>query len=105
MIVAAPTECCVATARGPIVASHVMVLLVKHAPRYAACPPELRAAIQHMKPSSAHGADRLGPADVGRLPDDALAELMRSGPRYLVGPNGELIIAGGDHVLTGYRER
>lgn len=37
--------------------------------------------------------------------DDALAELMRSGPRYLVGPNGELIIAGGDHVLTGYRER
>ena len=37
--------------------------------------------------------------------DDAFAELMRSGPRYLVGPNGELIIAGGDHVLTGYRER
>ena len=35
--------------------------------------------------------------------DDAFAELMRSGPRYLVGPNGELIIAGGDHVLTGDR--
>ncbi|GMM94519.1 META domain-containing protein [Qipengyuania sp. MTN3-11] len=37
--------------------------------------------------------------------DDAFADLMRSGPRYLVGPNGELIIAGGGHVLTGDRAR
>lgn len=37
--------------------------------------------------------------------DDAFAELMRDDPHYMIGPNGELIIAGGDHVLTGYRER
>ena len=35
--------------------------------------------------------------------DDAFTELMRSGPRYLVGPNGELIIAGGGNVLNGDR--
>lgn len=35
--------------------------------------------------------------------DNAFADLMRSGPRYLVGPNGELIIAGAGHVLAGDR--
>lgn len=37
--------------------------------------------------------------------DDAFADLMRSDPRYLVGPNGELLIAGGGHVLRGSAER
>ena len=37
--------------------------------------------------------------------DDAFADLMRSDPRYLVGPNGELIIAGGGHVLKGNAAR
>ena len=35
--------------------------------------------------------------------DDAFAALMRSDPRYLIGPNGELIITGGGHMLTGGR--
>lgn len=37
--------------------------------------------------------------------DTAFAELMRDDPHYLVGPNGELIIAGEEHVLTGDRVR
>ncbi|MBU2408311.1 MAG: META domain-containing protein [Gammaproteobacteria bacterium] len=37
--------------------------------------------------------------------DTAFAELMRDDPHYLVGPNGELIIAGDEHVLTGDRAR
>lgn len=37
--------------------------------------------------------------------DDALADLMASNPRYLVGPNGELLIAGGGHALAGERAR
>ena len=37
--------------------------------------------------------------------DTAFAELMRDDPHYLIGPNGELIIAGEDHVLTGDRAR
>ncbi|MBS7670936.1 META domain-containing protein [Croceicoccus gelatinilyticus] len=37
--------------------------------------------------------------------DDAFAALMRADPHYLVGPNGELIIAGDEHVLTGDRVR
>ena len=37
--------------------------------------------------------------------DDAFAALMLSGPRYLVGPNGELILAGGGHRLTGGRSK
>lgn len=47
MIVAATTEVYVATARGPILPSHMMILPVKHAPSFAACPPELRTAIQN----------------------------------------------------------
>ncbi|MEH6759216.1 MAG: META domain-containing protein [Parasphingorhabdus sp.] len=35
--------------------------------------------------------------------DDRFAALMRSDPHYLVGQNGELIIMGGGHVLTGGR--
>ncbi|MEP3157670.1 MAG: META domain-containing protein [Nitratireductor sp.] len=35
--------------------------------------------------------------------DTAFAELMRDDPHYLVSPNGELIIAGDEHVLTGHR--
>ncbi len=35
--------------------------------------------------------------------DAAFANLMRSNPRYLVGPNGELLIAGGGHALAGGR--
>lgn len=46
MIVSATTEVYIATARGPILPTHVMVLPVKHAPCYAACPLELQAAIQ-----------------------------------------------------------
>lgn len=37
--------------------------------------------------------------------DTAFAELMRDDPHYLMGPNGELIIAGSEHVLTGDRAR
>ena len=37
--------------------------------------------------------------------DDAFAALMRADPHFLIGPNGELIVAGGDHVLTGDRAR
>lgn len=37
--------------------------------------------------------------------DDAFAELMRSDPHYLMGPSGELLIAGGGHVLRGQAER
>jgi len=44
------------------------------------------------------------PPDLART-DDALFELMRSNPRYLIGPNGELLIAGGGHALAGERAR
>lgn len=37
--------------------------------------------------------------------DHVFADLMRSDPRYLVGPNGEFLIAGGGHVLRGSAER
>ena len=37
--------------------------------------------------------------------DTAFAELMRDDPHYLIGPNGELIIAGKIHVLAGDRAR
>ena len=37
--------------------------------------------------------------------DTAFAELMRANPHYMIGPNGELIIASKDHVLTGDRAR
>lgn len=46
MIVSATTAAYIATARGPIKGDHVMVLPVKHAPCYAACPPELQTQIQ-----------------------------------------------------------
>mmetsp|Transcript_145170 Transcript_145170/g.256414 ORF Transcript_145170/g.256414 Transcript_145170/m.256414 type:complete len:653 (+) Transcript_145170:1-1959(+) len=45
MIVSATTEVYVATARGPISPPHVLVLPVKHAPCYAACPPELQEVL------------------------------------------------------------
>merc|ERR1711881_598405 len=45
MIVIATTEVYVATARGPISPDHVLVLPVKHAPCYAACPPELQEVL------------------------------------------------------------
>jgi len=45
MIVAATTEVYVATAKGPVAPPHVLVLPVKHAPCYAACPPELQEAL------------------------------------------------------------
>jgi len=45
MIVAATTEVYVATAKGPITPSNVLVLPVKHAPCYAACPPELQEVL------------------------------------------------------------
>lgn len=45
MIVAATTEAYVATAKGPITPLHAMVLPVKHAPCYAACPPELQEVL------------------------------------------------------------
>jgi len=48
--------------------------------------------------------EQLCPEEYAAL-DDAFADLMRSNPRYLVGPNGELIIAGGGHVLTGSAAR
>ena len=37
--------------------------------------------------------------------DDDFAELMRADPHFLIGSNGELIIASKDHVLTGDRAR
>mmetsp|Transcript_55925 Transcript_55925/g.179500 ORF Transcript_55925/g.179500 Transcript_55925/m.179500 type:complete len:656 (-) Transcript_55925:6-1973(-) len=49
MIVTATTEVYVATAKGPVNPAHVMVLPVKHAPCFAACPPELqRAMAEHV---------------------------------------------------------
>jgi len=45
MIVCATTEVYVATARGPITPMSVLVLPVKHAPSYAACPPELQEVL------------------------------------------------------------
>eukprot|EP00930_Biecheleria_cincta_P031757 TRINITY_DN22021_c0_g1_i2.p1 TRINITY_DN22021_c0_g1~~TRINITY_DN22021_c0_g1_i2.p1 ORF type:complete len:661 (-),score=123.01 TRINITY_DN22021_c0_g1_i2:18-1967(-) len=45
MIVTAATDVYVATARGPINPYHLMVLPVKHAPCFAACPPELQQAM------------------------------------------------------------
>lgn len=44
-------------------------------------------------------------ADAHVALDDAFAELMRSDPHYLMGPSGELLIAGGGHVLRGEAER
>jgi heat shock protein HslJ len=41
-------------------------------------------------------------ADHVRL-DEAFAQLMRSRPHFLVGPNGELLLAGGGHALKGER--
>lgn len=35
--------------------------------------------------------------------DESFAALMRSNPRYVVGPNGELLLAGGGHALAGGR--
>lgn len=46
MIVTVTPQVYVATARGPILPTHMMILPVKHAPCYAACPPELQASIQ-----------------------------------------------------------
>ena len=37
--------------------------------------------------------------------DDAFAVLMRADPHYLIGPNGEMIIAGGGHYLTADKAR
>lgn len=37
--------------------------------------------------------------------DAAFAELMRDDPHYMIGPNGELIIAGSKHYLTGDHAR
>lgn len=45
MVVCATPEVYVATARGPINPAHALILPVKHAPCYAACPPELQASI------------------------------------------------------------
>lgn len=45
MVVSATPEVYVATARGPINPAHALILPVKHAPCYAACPPELQAAV------------------------------------------------------------
>ena len=46
--------------------------------------------------------EQLCPARLAQI-DAAFADLMRSNPRYLVGPNGELLIAGGGHALAGGR--
>lgn len=45
MVVVVSPEVYVAVARGPIVPMHVLILPVKHAPCYAACPPELQASL------------------------------------------------------------
>lgn len=37
--------------------------------------------------------------------DGVLAALMKAGPRYAIGPNGEVLIAGGGHWLVGRIER
>jgi heat shock protein HslJ len=46
--------------------------------------------------------EQLCPPDRARI-DARFADLMRSNPRYLVGPNGELLLAGAGHALTGGR--
>jgi len=46
MIVSATTEVYIATAKGPVNPAHIMVLPVKHAPCFAACPPELQQAME-----------------------------------------------------------
>lgn len=46
MIVSASTEVYIATARGPVNPYHVQVLPVKHAPCFAACPPDLQKALK-----------------------------------------------------------
>lgn len=46
--------------------------------------------------------EQLCPAKFAAI-DEAFAALMRSDPRYLVGPNGEILIAGGGHALAGGR--
>lgn len=46
--------------------------------------------------------EQLCRADFARI-DDSFAALMRSNPRYLVGPNGEILLAGGGHALAGGR--
>ncbi|CAK9096024.1 unnamed protein product [Durusdinium trenchii] len=46
MIVTATTEVYIATARGPVNPYHVQILPVKHAPCFAACPPDLQQALQ-----------------------------------------------------------
>ncbi|CAJ1405456.1 unnamed protein product [Effrenium voratum] len=46
MIVTASTDVYIATARGPVNSYHVQVLPVKHAPCFAACPPDLQKALQ-----------------------------------------------------------
>jgi hypothetical protein len=46
MIVTATTDVYVAVARGAINPLHVLVLPVKHAPSFAACPPELQQRLQ-----------------------------------------------------------
>lgn len=37
--------------------------------------------------------------------DTDFADMMRARPHYLVGPNGELIMAGGGHVLVAMRQQ
>jgi len=46
MVVTTTTQVYVASAKGPINPSHVLVLPVKHAPCFAACPPDLQNALQ-----------------------------------------------------------
>lgn len=46
--------------------------------------------------------EQLCPPDFARI-DAAFAALMRSNPRYVVGPNGELLLVGGGHALAGGR--
>jgi len=46
--------------------------------------------------------EQLCRADFARI-DESFAALMRSGPRYVVGPNGELLLAGGGHAMAGGR--
>jgi heat shock protein HslJ len=44
--------------------------------------------------------EQLCPPQLARI-DAAFADLMRSNPRHLVGPNGEFLLAGGGHALAG----
>lgn len=54
--------------------------------------------------ATAAPATRTCPAEAAAL-DSAIAASLSAGPRFVTGPNGEILIGGGGHWLTGERPR